>query len=257
MKTSEQACRVRRLGIYLIKPSNYDEDGYVIRYWRGVLPSNTLTCLYGLTEDVRERGVLGRHLQWRIELIDETVQRVNVRGILRAGRRRGTKAMVCLVGVQSNQFARASDLALTFRAAGLDVLIGGFHVSGSLAMLPQVPPEIQALLDPGVSVVAGEIEGRWEGMLRDALAHQLQPLYNFLLEPPGLHSAPAAGVPPAVRPPLRLSQFQHVGLWTGMPLQLLVLHRHQRPRPGDAPSRCGQTSRHHSSQLPPPPHLLL
>ena len=57
-------------------------------------------------------------------------------------------------------------------------------------MLPQVPPEIQALLDAGVSVVAGEIEGRWEGMLRDALANRLQPLYNFLLEPPGLHSAP-------------------------------------------------------------------
>jgi len=181
---------IRRLAIYLIKPSNYDEDGYVIRYWRGVLPSNTLSCLYGLTEDVRERGVLGGHLKWRIELIDETVQRVNVRGILRASRRRGTKVLVCLVGVQSNQFARASDLALTFRAAGLDVLIGGFHVSGSLAMLPQVPPEIQALLDAGVSVVAGEIEGRWEGMLRDALAHQLQPLYNFLLQPPGLEAAP-------------------------------------------------------------------
>src|SRR3989338_5193474 len=190
MKTSEPACRVRRLVIYLIKPSNYDEDGYVIRYWRGVLPSNTLSCLYGLTEDVRARGVLGGSLKWRIELIDETVQRVNVRGILRAGRRRGTQVLVCLVGVQSNQFARASDLALTFRAAGLDVLIGGFHVSGSLAMLPQIPPEIQALLDAGVSVVAGEIEGRWEGMLRDALANRLQPLYNFLLEPPGLHSAP-------------------------------------------------------------------
>ena len=99
MKTSEQAHRVRRLVIYLIKPSNYDEDGYVIRYWKGVLPSNTLSCLYGLTEDVRARGVLGGSLKWRIELIDETVQRVNVRGILRAGRRRGTKAMVCLVGV--------------------------------------------------------------------------------------------------------------------------------------------------------------
>lgn len=181
---------VRRLVIYLIKPSKYDDDGYVIRYWRGVLPSNTLTCLYGLTEDIRERGALGPRLAWRVELIDETVQRVDVRAILRAGRRRGTKALVCLAGVQSNQFARASDLALAFRAGGLDVLIGGFHVSGSLAMLPQVPPEIQALVDAGVSVVAGEIEGRWEGMLRDALAGRLRPIYNFLLEPPALQPAP-------------------------------------------------------------------
>ena len=180
----------KRLVIYLIKPSKYDDDGYIIRYWRGVLPSNTLSCLYGLTEDVRERGVLGRGLKWRIELIDETVQRIDVQVILRQARRRGTKVIVCLVGVQSNQFARASDLALACRAGGVDVLIGGFHVSGSLAMLPAVPPEIQTLLDAGVSVVAGEIEGRWEEILRDALSHRLRPCYNFLLQPPALQSAP-------------------------------------------------------------------
>jgi len=176
--------------VYLIKPSNYDEDGYVIRYWKGVLPSNTLSCLYGLTEDVRERRVLGRELRWRIEVIDETVQRVNVRAIVRQNRRPGTKVVMCLVGVQSNQFARASDLALACRAGGAEVLIGGFHVSGSLAMLPQTPPEIQTLLDAGVTVVAGEIEGRWEGILRDALGGRLRPVYNFLLQPPALQAAP-------------------------------------------------------------------
>lgn len=181
---------IRRLMIYLIRPSKYDDEGYVIRYWRGVLPSNTLACLYGLTEDVRERGLLGRALKWRIELVDETVQCVNVQAILRENRRRGTKAIVCLVGVQSNQFARASDLALQLRAGGVDVLIGGFHVSGSLAMLPQVPPEIQRLLECGVSVVAGEVEGRWEGILRDALSGTLQPIYNFLQSPPDLQWAP-------------------------------------------------------------------
>ena len=175
--------------MYLVKPSKYDDDGYVIRYWRGVLPSNTMTCLYGLTDDVRAREALGP-LQWHIELVDETVQRVNVPAILRAGRRPGTKVIVGLVGVQSNQFARASDLARAFRAGGLDVLIGGFHVSGSLALLPAVPPEIRALMDAGVTVVAGEVEGRWEGILRDALEGRLRPLYNFLAEPPALRDAP-------------------------------------------------------------------
>lgn len=187
---------IRRLVIYLIKPSKYDDDGYVIRYWRGVLPSNTLSCLNGLTQDVRERGVLGRHLRWRIELIDETVQRVDLRAIARQHRRRGTKVIACLVGVQSNQFARAGDLARVLRAHGVTVLIGGFHVSGSLAMLPSVPPEIQALLDAGVSVVAGEIEGRWEHILRDALADRLRPVYNFLLEPPVLREAPLPRISP-------------------------------------------------------------
>ena len=180
---------VRQLTVYLIKPSKYDDDGYVIRYWRGVLPSNTLACLYGLTDDVRRRQVLGR-LRWRIELIDEGVQKVDVRGILRASRRPQTKVVVCLVGVQSNQFARASDLALALRAGGVDVLIGGFHVSGSLAMLPSVPPEIRRLLEAGATVVAGEIEGRWESLLRDALQGHLKPIYNFLSEPPDLGTAP-------------------------------------------------------------------
>ncbi len=186
----------RRLVIYLIKPSKYDEDGYVIRYWRGVLPSNTLSCLYGLTEDVQHRQALGEDLEWRIELVDETVQRVPVRTIIRRAHAPGTRVMACLVGVQSNQFARASDLARALRAGGVDVLIGGFHVSGSLAMMPQIPSEIQALLDDGVTVVAGEIEGRWERILRDALAGQLHPIYDFLLQPPALDAAPLPTLSP-------------------------------------------------------------
>lgn len=183
------AAGVRRFVVYLVKPSKYDDEGYVIRHWRGVLPSNTLACLYGLTEDVRRRGALGP-LEWETHLVDETVQKVQVRRIARRGRRRDTRVIVCLVGVQSNQFARAEDLALEFRALGVDVLIGGFHVSGSLAMLSEPPPEIRRLSDAGVTLVAGEIEGRWEGILRDALLGTLRPLYNFLAEPPDLRSAP-------------------------------------------------------------------
>src|SRR3989338_2339260 len=108
MSPASPAHPIRRLAIYLIKPSNYDEDGYVIRYWRGVPPSNTLARLYRLSEGVRERGGLGRARQGGVELIDETVQRVDVRAILRRSRRPGTQVLVCLAGVQSNQFARAS-----------------------------------------------------------------------------------------------------------------------------------------------------
>lgn len=180
---------IRRIALFLVKPSKYDEDGYVIRYRRGVLPSNTLACLYGLTEDVRARGVLGE-LRWRVELIDETVQRVPLDRIARANRQRGTRAIVCLVGVQSNQFARASDLALALRARAVTVLIGGFHVSGTLALFPKLPAEIRRLTEAGVTVVAGEAEGRWETLLRDALEGTLRPVYNFLSSPPDLRLSP-------------------------------------------------------------------
>ena len=42
----------RTLNLVLIKPSRYDDDGYVVRHWRGVLPSNTLAAIYSLTEQV-------------------------------------------------------------------------------------------------------------------------------------------------------------------------------------------------------------
>ncbi len=32
----------------LIKPSRYDDDGYVVQWWRSAIPSNSLACLNGL-----------------------------------------------------------------------------------------------------------------------------------------------------------------------------------------------------------------
>ena len=43
--------------------------------------------------------------------------------------------LVMLVGVQSNQFPRALDIARPLRQRGIMVGIGGFHVSGTIAML--------------------------------------------------------------------------------------------------------------------------
>ncbi|MFA6600139.1 MAG: radical SAM protein [Candidatus Omnitrophota bacterium] len=183
--------KYKRIHLWLIKPSKYDDDGYVIRYWKGVIPSNTLSCLYGLTEDVRERGVLGPELEWTIDLIDDSVEKIHVDQIVRASRQKDTKTVVCLVGVQTNQFVRSYHLAMAFRRAGIDVMIGGFHVSGALATLPRMPRELRELEAAGVSLFAGEAEGeRWEAVLRDALNDKLQPVYNFLAVAPDITCAP-------------------------------------------------------------------
>jgi len=58
------ACK--RLTVVLIKPSKYDDEGYVIRHFRGVLPSNTLACLSSLTEDLKRRSALGHNLEIKI-----------------------------------------------------------------------------------------------------------------------------------------------------------------------------------------------
>jgi radical SAM superfamily enzyme YgiQ (UPF0313 family) len=133
-----QTKQYRTVHIVLIKPSKYDDDGYVIRFWKGVLPSNTLSVLNGLTEDVKRRGL-----------------------------------------VQTNQFPRAFDLGKEFRAHGIDVIMGGFHTSGTVNMLGPQEPDIQELIREGIIVVSGEVEGKWEGILADVVNGQSKPLYSF------------------------------------------------------------------------------
>jgi hypothetical protein len=84
--------------LYLIKPSQYDDDGYVyvVRHWRGVLPSNTLACLAALTEDLLRRKSFGDSWEIRLRLYDETVDRIPVSRICRSGRRRHSMTIVCL-----------------------------------------------------------------------------------------------------------------------------------------------------------------
>ncbi len=180
----------RSLSVVLIKASKYDDQGYVIRHWRGVLPSNTLACLYGLTEEVRKKGTLGKDVDLQVTLFDDSVQGIPVERIIRSNRLPNRRTLVALVGVQSNQYPRAADLARRFRAGGLQVLIGGFHVSGTLALFDFVTPEIQELLDIGVSVVKGEVEDHWAELLRDALDDRLRPMYEFLKDLPDLYEKP-------------------------------------------------------------------
>ncbi len=172
------ARKYQTLHVVLIKASKYDDDGYLVRFWKGVLPSNTLSVLRGLTEDVKTRGVLG-DIDIRVDVFDETTEKVPVKKIVRWSRRPATKLVVCLVGVQTNQFPRAVDMGKEFRAHGIDVIIGGFHTSGTVNMLSPNEPDLQELYQESIVVVSGEVEGKWEGILTDLLNGQLKPLYSF------------------------------------------------------------------------------
>ena len=71
--------------------------------------------------------------------------------------------MVMLAGVQSNQFPRALDIAGPLRARNIQVGIGGFHVSGMMSMLGGVDRDLDRAKAMGVSLFAGEAEGRLDG----------------------------------------------------------------------------------------------
>lgn len=181
--------------VELIKPSHYDDQGYVIQWWRGFIPSNSLSCLYGLALDASERRILGDDVEMDIEVRDETNSFIPIGKIIRRFGRNGNRGIVCLVGVQTNQFARAVDIARKLRAAGIQVALGGFHVSGCLAMLPDLPVELKEALALGITLFAGEAEGRLDEIFRAAYQRRLKPLYNFMNDLPHLEDRPLPFLP--------------------------------------------------------------
>ncbi len=187
----------RTFTLVLIKPSHYDDDGYVIQWLRSAIPSNTLAVLNGLALDCAARKVLGDDVDIEIEAIDETNTRVRPDRIAKLIQDRGDHGLVALVGVQSNQFPRAVDIATSLRRSGVKVAIGGFHVSGCIAMLPEMPADLIAAQALGISLFAGEAEGRLDIVLQDADRDRLQPLYDFMADLPGLDGVPTPLLPAA------------------------------------------------------------
>ncbi|HEX9771190.1 MAG TPA: radical SAM protein [Kiloniellales bacterium] len=192
-ESADERRRIFRL--FLIKPSHYDDDGYVIQWLRSNIPSNSLAALNGIASECVAARVLGDDVQIEITIADEINTRIRPSRIANAMRASGEGGLVALVGVQSNQFPRAVDIARPLRAAGVPVCIGGFHVSGSLSMLPEIPPEIQEAIDLGVSIFAGEAEGRLEQLLKDAHHRSLKPIYNWMSDLPSLEGAPLPFLP--------------------------------------------------------------
>jgi radical SAM superfamily enzyme YgiQ (UPF0313 family) len=185
----QQVFSVPKFSLVLVKPSHYDDDGYVIQWFRSAIPSNSLAALYGLALDCRARNVLGDDVDLEIHPYDETNTRIRPEKLAKLIEDAGA-GMVMLVGVQSNQFPRALDLARPLRARGIQVAIGGFHVSGVLSMLQGKDAGLAEARAMGVSVFAGEAEGRLDEVLRDALAGQLKPLYNFMNDLPHIEGTP-------------------------------------------------------------------
>ncbi|MGF1610918.1 MAG: B12-binding domain-containing radical SAM protein, partial [Kiloniellales bacterium] len=182
--------------VELIKPSHYDDDGYVIQWWKAWVPSNTLSSIYGIALDAIERKVLGEDVEIVLNGYDETNTVVPVEDIVARLTAPGAQGVVCLVGVQSNQFPRAMDIARQFRAKGIQVAIGGFHASGCIAMLPELPADLKEALDLGITLFAGESEGgRLGEFLQDAYHRRLKPIYNYMSDLPGLQDEVAPFLP--------------------------------------------------------------
>ena len=164
----------RTLRVYFIKPSKYDDAGWVQWFWKGVLPNNTLTVLAALNDTYnelhREQGIYLETVLWD-EQVDGPILPDTIRAIQEKALEDGVEVIIGLAGVQTNQYPRGRDLALRFRRAGFPVLVGGFHVSGY--------PETRTFLEYcGITTVVGEAETIWCELLDDYIAGRLRRTYS-------------------------------------------------------------------------------
>ncbi len=172
--------------IEIVKPSHYDKDGYVIQWWKAWIPSNSMASLYAIAQDCSQRRALGEDVDIEIDACDEMNAKIPVDAIARRIQQPGHSGLVCLVGVQSNQFPRAMAIARQFRAKGVTVAIGGFHVSGCLAMLKEPTPELKEAVDLGILLYAGEAEEHFEAFLQDVHNGVAKSVYNHMDDLPNL-----------------------------------------------------------------------
>ena len=177
---------MRHFHIEIVKPSHYDRDGYVIQWWKAWVPSNSMACLYAIARDSAERRVLGDDVEIDIDGHDEMNSVVPIDEIAAKLTAPGHSGLVCMVGVQSNQFPRALAIAKRLRAKGVQVAIGGFHVSGVIAMLKTLTPELIEARDLGIILFAGEAEEHFDAFLRDVDRGEAKPIYNYMNDLPDL-----------------------------------------------------------------------
>jgi hypothetical protein len=189
----------------------YDDAGFPYRYWRGVLPSNSLAAMNALTRASLTR-LLPADVPFEVHTLEDGIRPSS--GSSSAGARRfpepGTKLLVGLVAVSDRQCSSPGlrpDRA-QWQRLGATCALGGFHVSGSISTLldgihdatrkdvpcpKTMPPEIAALMERGITVFHGEAEDLWASVLEDLLHDRAQPLYRG--GKPDLMSAPLPDYP--------------------------------------------------------------
>ena len=148
------------LRVIIVKPSKYDEHGFVERFRRGFMPNSTVPYIASMTP--RELA----ETRCEVHAVDEYVQTdLDYLSLFEA--ERGRETLVALVGVQSHQLHRALDLAALADQRGAHAVIGGPHpMTCDTAMLQ----------GRGVAFSLCEAELVWPRILEDALSGGLQPV---------------------------------------------------------------------------------
>ena len=219
----------RRFQLILIKPSHYDDDGYVMQWFRSTMPSNSLAAVYGLAIGAAERQRARPRSAHRRHAIDETNTRIVPKKLI-APHRRARRARA---GRHRRRAIQRISPRGRYRPAAArgrrPVMIGGFHVSGCLSMLQEIPTDIQA----GAGAWHLDLRRRSRGAYRRGAERRRARHAPAALQ---LHEGPAGHRQQSPPRPSCLSDFvkRTVGNVTELrcrprlPVPMLVLHHHQR-----------------------------
>ena len=153
---------MRPLEVILIKPSKYNPDGFVQRFWKGFMPNATGRHIMSMTPAEASGAPV------RVSWVDEYVYRPEEFMHLLSGSS-DHRTLVALVGVQSHQFQRALDLAAFAVAHGCLAIIGGPH---------PMTCDTKDLQGRGVSFALAEAEQVWPTVIGDAAKGELQDVYG-------------------------------------------------------------------------------
>ena len=110
--------QIEKFQIVLIKPSKYDDDGYRHSFLERRTAEQHAQRPAWPDRRHQRAARIRRALPIEVTTFDETAEKIPMGKIIRWSKEPGTKLLVCLVGVQTNQFPRAVDMAKQFRAAG-------------------------------------------------------------------------------------------------------------------------------------------
>ena len=148
----------------------------------------------------------------------------------------GHAGIVCLVGVQSNQFPRAmAHRARSSAPRASRSRSAASTSSGCISMLKELTPELKEAIDLGITLFAGEAEEQFEPFLQDVHAGKAKPLYNYMHDLPNLQGR-RSPICRAARAALRRRAVV-VRRRPRLPVPMLLLHHHQRPGPQVALAR--------------------
>jgi hypothetical protein len=182
----------KRIGLLLLKPSQYDSDGYVIEWHKVFISTHVVSVVEGILQELNQRRPLpGVSIETRY--IEEQTEQVQITDLC-AWMDSFDHAAVLLVGVQTSQFPRAVDLGREFTKRGYTVIMGGFHVSGSMAMVPNWAPAFAGAAEAGISLFAGELETHAETLIKDIIAGEVKPVYTMLSITADMMTAPMASL---------------------------------------------------------------